>query len=134
VHGFLARSYWARGIPRDVVERSIEGSLCFGLFEDGPPVRQVGFARVVTDCATFAWVGDVFVLEETRGKGLGIWLLETVARHPDLQGLRRWILATRDAHDLYRKTGYAPLARPGDFLERWDPGIYSLSAPETSRD
>jgi len=132
IHGFLSTSYWARGVPRATVERSIEGSLCFGLFAgDG---QQVGFARVVSDFATFAWVGDVFVLEEARGQGLAVWLMEVVAAHPDLQGLRRWILSTRDAHGLYEKSGFRPLARPENFLERWDPSIYSRVAPQASSD
>jgi GNAT superfamily N-acetyltransferase len=131
VHRFLAGSYWARGIPRAVVERSIEGSLCFGLHEGRPAEVQVGFARVVTDYATFAWVGDVFVLEAARGKGLARWLMEVVIAHPDLQGLRRWILATRDAHGLYRQVGFAPLAHPEAFLERWVPEFYSLKAPQS---
>ncbi len=122
VHGYLARSYWAKNIPREIVERSIENSLCFGIYEapdaERPPERQVGFARVITDFATFAYVADVFVLEEARGKGLAQWLMEVIAGHPELQGLRRWTLATRDAHALYRKTGFAPLASPADFMER----------------
>ena len=115
VHGFLASSYWAKGIPREVVERSIENSLCFGLYEGD---RQIGFARVVTDYATFAWVGDVFILEEARGKGLGKWLMEVVAGHPELQGLRRWVLATRDAHGLYEKVGFTRLPHPETYMER----------------
>jgi GNAT superfamily N-acetyltransferase len=122
VHGFLARSYWAKNIPRETVERAIENSLCFGIYETGgserEPERQVGFARVITDFATFAYVADVFVLEEARGTGLARWLMEVIAGHPDLQGLRRWTLVTRDAHGLYRKTGFVPLASPADFMER----------------
>jgi GNAT superfamily N-acetyltransferase len=118
LHGYLARSYWAKNIPREVVERAIENSLCFGIYEEGPPESQVGFARVITDLATFAYLADVFVLEESRGKGLARWLMEVIAGHPDLQGLRRWTLVTRDAHGLYRKTGFTPLASPADFMER----------------
>jgi GNAT superfamily N-acetyltransferase len=122
VHGYLASSYWAKNIPRGIVERSIENSLCFGIYEAGGsergPERQVGFARVITDLATFAYVADVFVLEESRGRGLAQWLMEVIAGHPDLQGLRRWTLVTRDAHGLYRKTGFVPLASPADFMER----------------
>jgi len=132
VHGWLSTSYWARGIPRATLERSIESSLCFGIYEEAG--RQVGFARVVSDFATFAWVGDVFVAEEARGRGLAAWLMEVVAAHEDLQGLRRWILSTRDAHGLYEKTGFRPLARPENFLERWDPSIYSRVAPQASSD
>src|SRR5207244_2731083 len=100
IHDYLAnQSYWAADRPLDVVRRSIENSLCFGLYESG---RQIGFTRVVTDRATFAWLCDVFVLPPHRGRGLSKWLLECVVGHPDLQGVRRLLLATRDAHDLYR--------------------------------
>jgi len=122
VHAFLAASYWARGIPRATVKRSIEGSLCFGLYDASG--RQLGFARVVTDFATFAWVGDVFVLEEARGRGLAVWLMEVVAAHPDLQGLRRWGLVTRDAHGLYEKFGFAAPANPAGLMEIARPGMY----------
>lgn len=121
VHASLARSYWADGIPKDVVAKSIAGSLCFGLFD---AERQIGFARVITDGATFAYLGDVYVLEEYRGRGLGIWLMETVCAHPDLQGLRRFVLLTRDAHSLYRKFGFTPLADPARYMEIARPGIY----------
>jgi GNAT superfamily N-acetyltransferase len=110
IHDFLAnRSYWATRRPLEVVQRSLENSLCFGLYERG---RQVGFARVVTDRATFAWLCDVFVLEEYRGRGLAKWLIESVMNHPDLRGLRRVLLGTRDAHGLYRRYGFTPLADP----------------------
>ena len=106
VHAFLAEeSYWARGIPRELVRRSIEHSLPFVMLHG---TAQVGFARAVTDCAVFAYVGDVFVLPEHRGHGLGVWLMETLLAHPDLQGLRRLSLATRDAHQLYRRFGFVP--------------------------
>ena len=115
IHGFLSQqSYWAEGIPRDVVERSIRNSLGFGVYDDD---RQVGFARVVTDRATFAYLADVFVLEAQRGRGLSKWLLECVLAHPDLQGLRRWHLTTRDAHGLYAQYGFQPLADPGTLME-----------------
>ena len=110
IHGFLVDAYWGRGIPREVVERSIRWSLPFGVY--APDGRQVGFARCVTDRATFCWIGDVFVLPEERGRGLGVWLMRTIADHPELQGLRRWVLATRDAHELYRKTGFQDLGDP----------------------
>ncbi len=103
-HGFLKISYWAGGISAEVVRRSVENSLTFGLFRGD---EQVGFARVVTDYATFAYLADVFVLEPYRGRGLGKWMMEVVFSHPELQGLRRWMLATRDAHELYRKYGFA---------------------------
>ncbi|MFL6008931.1 MAG: GNAT family N-acetyltransferase [Rubrobacteraceae bacterium] len=117
VHGYLSRSYWAAGVPEDVVRRSIENSLCFGVYRGE---EQAGFARVVTDRATFAYLADVFVLEEHRGQGIGKWLVEVILSHPDLQGLRRWMLATRDAHDLYRRYAFTELARPGIFMERKD--------------
>jgi GNAT superfamily N-acetyltransferase len=112
IHGFLTTSYWATGVPRETVQRSIEHSLAFGLYEGE---RQIGLARVISDFATFAYVGDVFLLEEYRGRGLSKWLMRTIVAHPDLQGLRRWLLATRDAHGLYRQVGFTPLAG----VERW---------------
>ena len=117
VHGYLSRSYWAAGVPEDVVRRSIENSLCFGVYMGD---EQAGFARVVTDRATFAYLADVFVLEEHRGQGIGKWLVEVILSHPELQGLRRWMLATRDAHDLYRRYAFTELAWPGIFMERKD--------------
>lgn len=122
VHGFLAKSYWSPNVARESVARAIEGSLCFGIYETASqPERQVGFARIVTDYASFAWIGDVFVDESARGQGIATWLMEVIAGHPELQNLRRWLLATRDAHALYAKTGFTPLARPGDFMERKAP-------------
>jgi GNAT superfamily N-acetyltransferase len=121
IHAFLTESYWAKGIPLDVVCRSIEGSLCFGLY-DGD--EQVGFARVVSDGATFAYLADVFVLDSHRGRGLGKLLVSAVLAHPELQGLRRWVLATRDAHGLYVQHGFAPLSNPQRFMERHDPDVY----------
>ena len=117
VHGYLARSYWAPGIAREKVERSIEASLCFGVYEAGSR-RQVGFARAITDFTTFAWVSDVFVLEEARGQGLATWLMETILAHEELQGLRRWVLATRDAHGLYAKVGFRAVEKPAEYMER----------------
>jgi GNAT superfamily N-acetyltransferase len=121
VHGFLAGSYWATGIPREVVRRSMEHALCFGVYHGD---RQVGFARVISDRATFAYLGDVFVLDAYRGRGLAAWLLEVIQAHPELQGLRRWVLLTRDAHDLYRKAGWTPLAAPDRYMERWFKDVY----------
>jgi len=113
VHGFLSTgSYWAGGIPVDVVARSIEHSLPFGVYNTH---QQVGFARVITDYATFAYIADVFILTPFRGQGLGKWLMRTIVSHPDLQGLRSWVLATRDAHELYRRVGFDRLQNP----ERW---------------
>lgn len=115
IHAFLTTSYWAEGRPLEIVERSIRNSLCFGLF-DG--TRQVGFARVITDGATYAYLADVYVLECHRGRGLACWLMECVTAHPDLQGLRRFTLVTKDAHGLYRKFGFAELAQPERYMER----------------
>jgi GNAT superfamily N-acetyltransferase len=122
IHGFLTRSYWASGIPFAVVRRSVRHSLCFGLY-DGE--RQVGFARVVSDRATFAYLADVFVLESHRGRGLGKLLMAAVIAHPELQGLRRWMLATRDAHALYARFGFTPLPAPESFMQLHDPGVYA---------
>jgi GNAT superfamily N-acetyltransferase len=122
IRDFLAGSYWARGIPREVVDRSIEGALCFGIYEGR---AQVGFARVVTDRATFAYLADVFVLESHRGRGLAVWLMEVIMAHPDLRGLRRWILMTRDAHGLYRKFGFREIADARRCMEIVDREVYT---------
>jgi GNAT superfamily N-acetyltransferase len=125
VHGFLANCYWAKGISRNIVERSIENSLCFGIYQQHEKEpRQVGFARVISDFATFAYIGDVFVLEPYRGRGLSKWLMECIVQHPALQGLRRWVLLTRDGHGLYSKYGFAPLKNPGRYMELHRPDIY----------
>lgn len=126
IHAFLTRSYWSPGVPLETVQRAIEGSLPFGLYrlEQGRAERQVGFARVVTDGATFGYLADVFVDEAARGQGLGQWLMEVLFAHPQLQGFRRFMLATRDAHGLYAKHGFTPLASPQRFMERWDPDVY----------
>lgn len=118
---FLASSYWAKGIPAATVEKSLEHSLCFSLLDGN---RQVGFARVISDHATIAYLNDVFVLPEYRGRGLSRWLMECITSHPELQGLRRWLLATRDAHGLYEKFGFAPLRRPEIFMERHSPNAH----------
>jgi GNAT superfamily N-acetyltransferase len=122
IHAFLVRSYWSPGVPREIVERAIANSLCFGLYCAS---EQVGFARVITDRATFAYLADVFVLESHRGKGLSKWLMEAVTSHADLQGLRRFLLATKDAHGLYRQFGFTELASPSRLMEIWKPDIYS---------
>jgi GNAT superfamily N-acetyltransferase len=114
VHGFLTESYWAKGIPRAVVERALRHSLCFGAFEGD---RQVGFTRVISDFATYAYVSDVFVLPSDRGRGVGTRLMAAVMAHPDLQGLRRWTLFTRDAHNLYRKFGFGEARHPDRLME-----------------
>jgi GNAT superfamily N-acetyltransferase len=121
VHGFLTSCYWAKGIPLEIVRRSIENSLNFSLYH-GP--SQVGFSRVITDYATFAYLGDVFVLESHRGRGLSKWMMELVVGHPELQGFRRWILLTRDAHGLYQQFGFAAIAAPERYMERWVPEVY----------
>jgi GNAT superfamily N-acetyltransferase len=123
-HEFLTRAYWAEGIPRALVARSLEHSLPFGIFEGS---AQVGFARVITDYSTFAYLADVFVVPSHRGRGLGKLLIECVLKHPDLQGLRRWMLATRDAHELYGQFGFAPLSHPERFMEIHDREIYKRS-------
>jgi len=121
IHGFLTECYWARGIPREVVERSIENSICFGVYYDG---KQVGFARVISDYATYAYIGDVFVLEPYRGHGLGKWLMQCIMQHPRLQGLRRWSLVTDDAHGLYAQFGFTPLQTPEKHMELHDAEVY----------
>lgn len=116
IHEFLStEAYWAIGRSREIVERSIRNSLNFGLYRGA---QQVGFARVVTDRATFAWLADVFILPAFRKQGLSKWLMTVVNAHPEVQGLRRWILATRDAHDLYRQFGFEGLSAPERFMER----------------
>ena len=122
IHGFLANCYWAKDIPREIVARSIEHSLCFGVY-DGSGV-QVGFARVVSDFATVAYLGDVFIIESHRGRGLSKWLMECITGHPSLQGLRRWILLTRDAHRLYAKFGFTPVKSPERYMELHRPDVY----------
>jgi GNAT superfamily N-acetyltransferase len=120
IHGFLASSYWSPGLPREVLDRAIENSLCFGAYEG---TRQVGFTRVVTDKATFAWLCDVFVLETHRSRGIADALMEAVKAHPELQGLRRWNLSTRDAHALYRRHGFQ-MADAERAMEIRRPNIY----------
>jgi len=123
VHGFLRQTYWSPGIPREVVQRAIENSFAFGLYTRAG--EQIGFARVITDFATFAYLADVFVLEAHRGRGLGKFLVSSITSHPRLSGLRRWVLATRDAHKLYEQYGFRSLGAPTTFMEKFDPEIYS---------
>ena len=125
IHAFLTESYWARGIPRDVVARAIENSLNFGLFEGE---RQVGFARAITDRAWYAYIADVFVDEAHRGKGLGKLIMEAVTSHPELQNLRRMMLGTADAHGLYRQFGFTDVEKPERWMERGDPAVYEQAA------
>jgi len=121
IHGYLTTSYWAEGIGRDVVDRSIENSIAFGVYHGA---SQVGFARVITDKSTFAYLADVFVVESHQGRGLGSKLMASIMAHPELQGLRRWLLFTRDAHGLYGKFGFTPPASPQNVMEIWRPGFY----------
>ena len=124
VHRYLsAESYWAKGLPRATLERSVAGSLCFGIYDKRE--EQIGFARVVTDRATFAWLADVFVLPAHRGRGLSKRLMEAILAPPDLQGLRRFMLATWDAHGLYRQFGFEAPARPDRLMERYRPDVYT---------
>ena len=118
---YLATTYWATDIPEEIVRRSIEHSIAFGLY-DGD--HQVGFARVITDRATFAWVGDVFVLNSHQGRGLGLWLMRCVLAHPELQELRRWLLASTSAQGLYERLGFTVLGAPERFMEIRDPDVH----------
>jgi GNAT superfamily N-acetyltransferase len=122
IHGFLTGCYWARGISRELVARSIENALCFGVYEEG---QQIGFARVISDYATYAYLGDVFILEGYRGRGLSKWLMECIVQHPQLQGLRRWSLVTGDAHGLYTQFGFTPLAAPERWMEIHKADVYA---------
>ena len=127
IHGYLTQSYWSPGISHQVVERAVANSLCFGVYAgDG---SQVGFARLITDRATYAYLADVFVLEAHRGRGLSKLLMEAIVAHPELQNLRRWTLATRDAHQLYARYGFTPIAKPDRLMERHDPDVYARLKP-----
>lgn len=118
IHRFLDTSYWAEGRSPETIRRSIEHSLPFGVYKGD---QQVGFARVITDYATFAWIADVFILDAFQGQGLGKWLMEVIIAHPELQGFRRWVLATKDAHEMYRRFGFDELKKPERWMERHDP-------------
>lgn len=122
IHAFLSQTYWSPGIPIGVVARAIENSLAFGVLLGQ---EQVGFARVVTDKATFAYLADVYILEAHRGKGLSKRLLEAIQAHDELQGLRRFLLTTKDAHGLYARFGFKELANPSRMMERWNPNAYN---------
>lgn len=121
VYNFLTESYWAKGISRELVVRSIENSLCFAVYAQG---KQIAFARIISDFATYAYLGDVFVIEAYRGNGLGKWMMECIRQHPQLQGLRRWTLLTRDAHGLYQQFGFTPVQKPERYMELHDPEVY----------
>lgn len=124
IHHYLStKAYWCLNIPFETVRRSVEHSLCFGVFDSQ---QQVGFARVITDRATIAYLGDVFIVEEHRGRGLSRDLMRSIMAHPDLQGLRRWILLTQDAHGLYEQFGWAPVAHPERYMELVNPAVYAL--------
>jgi GNAT superfamily N-acetyltransferase len=127
IHHHLSGSHWAKGIPFAVMKRAIDNSVAFGLYRDG---KQIGFARVVSDFATFAYLADVFVVPEERNAGLGTWMVETILAHPKLQGLRRWLLGTRDAQSLYRRCGFDAPPPPFAFMERLDQDVYE--APEAA--
>jgi GNAT superfamily N-acetyltransferase len=124
IYGFLTRSYWAEQIPRAIVERSLANSICFGAYRGN---AQIGFARVISDEATYAYLADVFVLEPFRGRGVGSLLMECITSHPDLQGLRRWTLLTRDAHGLYRRFGFDEPKNPERFMEISNPDVYKTA-------
>lgn len=121
IHTFLRSSYWAANMPRDVLERAIRHALCFGVFAGQ---RQVAFARVITDYATFAYLSDLFVVPEHRGLSVSKLLMRSILDHPELQGLRRFLLATKDAHGLYAQFGFKPLANPDDFMTIHHPDVY----------
>ena len=128
VHSYLSRdSYWAKGMPEEVLRKGIANALCFGAYL--PDGRQVAFCRVITDRATFGWLSDVFVVPELRGKGVSKALMDRVIAHPDLQGFRRFLLATRDAHELYGRFGFKPLAKPEIYMEIWEPTVYLKGEP-----
>jgi GNAT superfamily N-acetyltransferase len=127
IHGFLRESYWAEGIPREVVKRAILNSLCFGVYSRNH--QQIAFARVVSDYATFAYLADVFVLTPWRGQGISKALMAEIVHHPDLQQLRRWLLGTKDAHGLYQRYGFTAPRFPERHMERTDPGVYLRMAP-----
>jgi len=122
IHNYISGSYWAKGIPITTMEKAINNSLCFGVFTESG--QQVAFARMVTDCATFAYLADVFVLNEHRGKGISKWLMEFILNDPNLQGIRRMTLATSDAHGLYEQFGFKSLSSPESFMELHQPDVY----------
>jgi GNAT superfamily N-acetyltransferase len=124
IHHFIAQTYWAKDIPIATMQKAIDGAMCFGVFHGE---KQVGFARVITDKATFAYLADVFIIESYRGKGLSKWLMEIIVGHPDLQGLRRFLLATRDAHGLYRQFGFTTLESAENLMHIHNPDIYKMN-------
>ena len=121
IHGFLCKSYWAEDIPLEIVQKSIDNSLCFGVYNGN---NQVGFARVITDYTAFAYLADVFIIESERGKGLSKWLMECILAHSELQGLRNFCLMTNDAHSLYERYGFKNIPKPENFMAKKIEGIY----------
>ncbi len=136
VHAALSASYWSPGIQREFVERGIRGALCFGVYHEGGAARpvQVGFARVISDYASYAYLADVYVAESHRGRGLSKWLMETIIAHPDLQNLRRFCLMTRDAHGLYARYGFKAMDDATRYMERMDREVYTRLATATNPD
>lgn len=121
IHQYLSTtSYWAKNIPIDIVKRSIEGAVCFGIYDLQPGIpagKQVGFARMITDCATFGYLADVFIIDQHRSRGLSKWLMKTIVHYPDFKPLRRWMLATKDAHGLYKQFGFTELDKPERIMQ-----------------
>lgn len=128
IHEFISRTYWAKGISINVMKKAMENSLCFAVIDTAD--KLVGFARMITDKATFAYLADVFVVESHRGLGLSKMLMEFIIQHPSLQGLRRILLATSDAHGLYKNFDFTPLSNPNTFMEKWEPDVYVKSQPQ----
>lgn len=125
IYQFISQSYWAKGIPREIVEKALANSFCFGVYDEYG--EQVAFARLITDKATFAYLADVFVVESQRGKGLSKWLVSNIVSHPELQGLRRMLLATSDAHGLYAQFGFTAIENPESLMQIWQPNIYKAA-------
>ena len=126
IHNYLSnKSYWAENIPLETVKKSIDGSICFGMYENE---KQIGFARVVTDKATFGYLADVFIDENYRAQGLSKWLMEIIMAYPELQGLRRWMLGTRDAHSLYEKFGFEPLENPKRVMHKYNVDVHKKAS------
>jgi GNAT superfamily N-acetyltransferase len=122
IHRYISRSYWAKGVPIETMKKAMDNSLCFGIFTHSG--EQIAFARMVTDSSTFAYLADVYVLEEHRAQGISKWLMNEVFKHPELQGLRRMALATSDAHGLYKQFGFKALQSPSSFMELHQPNVY----------
>lgn len=122
IHQYIGQSYWAKAIPAATMKKAMRHSLCFAVLSEAG--QQVAFARIISDYATFAYLADVFVVDSHQGKGISKWMMETIVAHPELQGLRRTLLATADAHGLYQQFGFTPLAKPENFMEDWQPNVY----------